>query len=182
MKPLTINLPGPVASVTMMGVSNGPAADGAGGTPDVAQADRERKALQRAHEALAKAVASLKDMHTDLLRQAEGELLDLAVEIAERIIAQEIEAQRVDIQPIVAEALERVPPEMEVTVCLNPTDLERVASLEADLGASRAGEVSCQGDADLAQGDCRIETPQGTVVSCIQDSLRQVQNALHGEG
>ena len=92
--------------------------------------------VDQAAAALRKAAAEVVREHREFLAQAEEQLLDLAIDIARKVLMQEVQAQRYEIQPIVAEALKRVPEELDVTVYLNPDDLAGLAEFDGEQGPS----------------------------------------------
>jgi flagellar assembly protein FliH len=194
-EPLCVNLPAPPAAVRVVPGPGAPSADGASGpdgaAPEAAaaraaadrlEADRraleaERAALARARGALETAAKGLADLQAGILAEAEDHLVDLAVEIAGKVIAQEIEAGRCDIEPIVREALDRAPRHRECAVHLHPDDL--AALEEAGRGKSGLAHLRLEPDPSVGRGECIVETAEGTVEARLDDRLRQVRAAMN---
>jgi len=189
--PLRVTLPAPPAAVRVVPGPGRPSAEGASPSgpgpdgeadPDAAlEAERraleaERAALAGARAALESAVAHVADLQGGLLAEAEDQLLDLAVEIARKIIAQEIAAGRCDIEPIVRQALERAPPKRECVVHLHPDDL---AALErGGEGGADLAHLRLEADPSVGRGECIVETAEGTVEARTDDRLRRVRAAM----
>jgi len=176
-EPLRVNLPAPPAAVRVMPGPGEPSPDG----PDSLERERqvleaERVALARARGALETAAARLADLQAQVLAEAEDHLLDLAVEIARKVIAQEIEAGRCDIEPIVRQALDRAPPKRECVVHLHPDDL---AALEkAGDGVADLAHLRLVTDPSVGRGECVLETAEGTVEARTDDRLHHVRAAM----
>jgi len=184
---LTVQLPAPPADVRVRPGPGRPAADGAspdGGSADGTGPEAERRALETERAALASARRALEtaaaraaDLLPEILAEAEDHLLDLAVEIARKVIAQEIEADRCRIEPIVREALGRAPRQRDCVVHLHPDDLSALA--EADEPATDLAHLELKADPRLGRGECIVETAEGTVEARIDDRLAQVHAAMN---
>jgi len=186
---LSIKLTKPLSAVRIgRSVSKraGTAAPGAGETADPPETagDRSvriealRRELEQACQAMGSAMEGVAALKDKLLKEAEGQLLELAVEIARKVLMQEIQAQRYQIEPIVKEALAHVPAHQEVSVHLNPQDL---AQCQAALEAQHAGvgaNVRYVADPAVPRAECVLRTGHGLVVSSIEDHLQCIAEAL----
>lgn len=139
-----------------------------------AELEARRAQLAQATAAVQAAAAELANLRERILAEAEEQLVELAVEIARRVIMQEIGAGRHEIDPIVREALARVSARDDVIVRLNPDDLAR-SELAAQTGD---GPVAFRGDPSIPPGECRLETPEGSVVSEIETHLGEIAENL----
>ncbi len=176
-EPLAITLPAPLASVRAL-----PSADDGEGAALARMQEAlegERAALARARAALEMAAGSLGEIETAARAEAEANVVDLAVAIARKILATEIDAGRYDAAALVREALAKAPPGREVVVQLAPADLERYES------ASREGPACANlrvvADAGVRPGECIVRTAEGTVESRIEDGLDRAAEALQRE-
>ena len=186
---ISVNLPAPPAAVRVVpgpagssAAAGAPASGGPAAPAEALEAERrsleaERAALCRSCSALEAAVARLADLQAQVLAEAEDHLLDLAVDIARKVIAQEIEAGRCDIEPIVREALDRAPPKRECAVHLHPDDL--AALQQAGDGRTDLAHLRLTDDPTLGRGECIIETTEGTVEARTADRLRHVRAAMN---
>ncbi len=142
----------------------------------------ETATLRQAHAALAAAAEQLNAAQSSLAKQAEGELLELAMAIAKQVLAQEIQAQSYDIGPIVQRALAQVPTRRGAEIRLNPADLHRAKQAGADLpeGGS-AGDLRFVADADVPPAGCIVETDEGVVESTVEAQMETAAEVLQQE-
>jgi len=177
-EPVTIRLPRPLAAVSMHGAE--PTAEERVARTAQAAAE-ELAALQQARAALQQAVARLEDLQGEIFRQAEEQLVDLAVEIARKVLAQEIEADRYKIDPIVHEALSNVPGSREIIVHLHPEDLSRCELAGEPGEADAAGKdrrLRFVADPGIPKAQCVLETSQGFVESAPERQLTEISKVL----
>jgi flagellar assembly protein FliH len=146
----------------------------------------QRASLAMARTALESAAAQLRALQAEIVRESEHQLLDMAIDIARKVLMQEIQAQRYEIDPIVKEALSRIGPRREVVVHLNPGDLKRCIQARVQDGEpsgsalrlAEIGEVQFVADPSVQPAHCRIETPEGTVESTPEAHLERLALAL----
>ncbi|MEA3367010.1 MAG: FliH/SctL family protein, partial [Planctomycetota bacterium] len=132
----------------------------------------------RARGALEQAAGRVADLQDEIRAEAEDHLLDLAVDIARKVIAQEIAAGRCDIEPIVREALDRAPPKRECVIHLHPDDLATIEKAGDDKGSVDLAHLHLTADPTVGRGECVVETAEGTVEARTDDRLRQVRAAM----
>ncbi len=181
---LEIQLPLPVTEVSVVD-ANDEAADKPAVDEQALERLREQmeKSLAQDKEALSAAAAALrqgaeglKEIQQQVVAEAERQLVDLAVDIARKVLAQEIKSEGYLIDPIVAEALAQAPTRKSVTVRLNPADLARCES--AGEAADGDGEVRFVADASVPPAGCVVETEEGIVESEPRQRLDEVADAL----
>jgi len=182
-EPLTIRLPRPLASVDVgesgtsapSGVDPGPAAPAPAQTAADLQAEKTQFRLAR--QALLEAAEKLTCLREELIAQAEAQLLDLALDIAGRILRQEIRAERYDIDPIVKEALMRTASSPEVVVHLHPDDWARCTPAQQDEDGD-AGGVRFVSDPSIGRAECVVEMPDGVLELRARTQLDEIGQAL----
>ncbi|MFP4356328.1 MAG: FliH/SctL family protein [Phycisphaerae bacterium] len=145
------------------------------------QAQAQQAECRSAIQALAEATARVESVRQEIIDHAEGQLLELALQIARKVVMQEIQDGRVRIEPIVREAMLRVPTRQEVTVHLNPDDHDQcqIAQQADQSGGSQKMRFVC--DPAVARGECVVETREGHVESRIDDHFRTIGEAMLGE-
>ena len=183
---VTIELPGPLLSAE---VSRPPRTLTApqGGTLDPRldelarqldlHVEAEHDRVARARAALEAAAVEFGNAQAEFFAQAEAQVVVLAVDIARKVLAQNVDAQAYGIEPIVSEALAGVQRCGKVIVHLNPADLARCrpdAEGQTDPGA----EVTFLADEAVGPAECRIETGEGEVVSTIDGRINDISKAL----
>ncbi len=178
MPPLRVNLPAAPAVVRVLPASDGPAS-GADAAPAAPPLEAERKALAGAREALEAAAQRLHALQQEIRAEAEDHLLDLAVDIARKVIGQEIRADRCDIEPIVREALGHAPPRRETVVHLHPDDLAALEKAGPEGAAPPdLAHVRLAADPTLRRAECVVETAEGIIEARTEDRLAQVRAAM----
>jgi flagellar assembly protein FliH len=140
------------------------------------QAQAQRTSLASACQALTRAAQQVEAFRGELLAEAEGQLLCLAVEIARKVLVQEIQAERYQIDPIVAEALRRVPAHGGVVVHLNPRDCAHCQAAGKKEGDPH--QVRFVADVNVQPGECLLETPEGIVESSVEGNLAAIAEGL----
>ncbi len=184
MKQLEIKLPSAIGQISLATdvTGGGPG----GGKQEEFQAEQinqrlqqqvkaELDALGKARTALEQACGRVQQAHQEFLSRAEEQLVDLAVEIAGRVLMQEIRAGRYDIEPIVRHVLDRVPSGVALTVLLNPADLKQCGQINPPAGA---GEIDFRADASVPLGGCRVETPDGLIQTDAAEHLAELARTL----
>jgi flagellar assembly protein FliH len=146
-----------------------------------AEVQQAKDELANALTALTEAVEEAQELREQILHEAEEQLVDLAVEISRKVLMQEIRAGRYEIEPIVKEALKRVPPRRRVVVHLHPDDWAQCDMVPED-GEEDPGEGRLRFSADpgVRRGECVLETPEGTIDSSIDTHLEDIRDALKG--
>lgn len=142
------------------------------------QIDAELAEVRTARTALAGAQAKFRDLQDQFCREAEQQLLGLSMEIARKVLMQEIKAGRHEVDPIVREALNRLPVRVDAVVHLHPDDLARCELACQGEEASGADSVTFVADAEVRRGECLVRTAHGTVESSIEGHIEEIAQAL----
>ena len=149
-----------------------------------ARADAEVQALAAARQDMAAAVTALKmaaqqlaRTRKELVEQAEGQMVELALSVARKVLMQEIQAGRYEIDPIVQEALKSVSVRQDVVVRLNPDDLQQCMAAHPEQQLSDAN-VRFVADEAVTRASCLVETSEGNVEASIEKHLAGIEAAL----
>lgn len=147
--------------------------------PDLAKLmEKERNDLKLAAMALQSGVQRLQRMQQEMLAQSEEQLRDLAISIAEKVLMQEIQAERYRIDPIVQEALKRLSARSDLVVRMHPEDLSRCEMAKSPQETAGAGDVRFVADPTVKRAECIVEAQEGYVVSSIETNLGALAQAL----
>ncbi len=177
---LTVQLPGKLRAVKVLGTSP---ADGLAGSADAAELtpqqmqvvlDAEIAKAKQARRALENALEQVGQLQVQLLKDAEQQLLQLSVDIAQKILAQEIQTQQYQIEPIVKEALQHAPPRTDVVVHLHPDDYAQCEMARQAEKNGQSGGTTFLADPNINRAECILETSQGTVESRIETHLENI--------
>jgi flagellar assembly protein FliH len=142
------------------------------------QSEELRAETRSAVDALEAALGEAHELREQILAEAEEQLVDLAVDIARKVLAQEIEAGRYEIEPIVSEALKRVPARRDVVVHLHPEDHARCMEARGEKPADE--HVTYKADPSVARAGCVLETDEGVIDSAVEPHLEDIREALKG--
>jgi flagellar biosynthesis/type III secretory pathway protein FliH len=148
-----------------------------------AAADRERamQELLPVLAAFANAGQSLIAFEEQLLSRYAPQLVDLALEIAAKVIGKAVDADA----EIVAAVLERAKHEAldakQLRIWLNPTDHRLLAGLRPDLvkiGSDGQRTIEVVASDEIARGGCRLETESGIVDATLPTQMDEIRRQL----
>jgi flagellar biosynthesis/type III secretory pathway protein FliH len=142
-----------------------------------AEAEAARIAERAKDLARAEAAAELIDAaraRDALLTRAEGELLEIALAAAERIVEAHVALGEGAVAQLVRATLERARRARQATVLLHPDD---AAALD---GAALPPNVEVIADPALTRGDCVVRSELGTVDARVRTKLAALRAALVG--
>jgi flagellar assembly protein FliH len=113
----------------------------------------------------------------------EASVIDLAVEIAEKLMAAQIDLAPETVCVIAKESLRLVEDRMLVSVYINPAELPIYESKLAELKLilPPRAELQVLADPALEPCGCRIDTECGTVDATMETRRRGMLKALYGE-
>lgn len=189
---LDFEVPGPLQSVRVVPAPASVAAQRAAGGPQAAAAapapavrptmeeerqwlHEQRNNLEQARVALEGAADAIRALEAEVILSAESQLVALALEIAGKILAQEIEDGKHRIEPIVQEALRRIPSRRDIVVRLNPQDLARWQ--EAGLAPFASG-LKLMADPTVRKAECLVECAEAVVSATVSEGLARAAEVL----
>ena len=142
------------------------------------QAGREEASAQ-IEEALATLNEAIKE-RKKIIKDAENEILRLALRVAEQIIRSEVSLHRDVCLNIVAEAISRVSDREQIIVKVNREDAEYLKRYKDRLAGMLDGvkSFSIIEDANVEPGGCLIETNLGFIDARISTKLKAIEEAL----
>ena len=139
------------------------------------EADRIR---EEAREVLNQA----KEAYRQMLDKLEMEVVDLAVDIAERVVMVQLSVEPQTIMQIAREALEVVKNRPMVTIYVNDADRAMVEKGRSQLlqGLPAKVELNILVDNGVQPGGCRVETDQGQADATLETRWQEALKALYG--
>jgi flagellar assembly protein FliH len=144
-------------------------------------AEKKLEALMKRY---ADAVLEIGKLKPALYRQAESEVVRLALEVAKKVVHREVSVDREIIQTLIKVALGHVAVKSPVTVHLHPADHSLV--LDQRAASARTGEsgqeIVLLADNSIERGGCLIETECGDVDARIGEKFREVERAFFSGG
>jgi flagellar assembly protein FliH len=130
--------------------------------------------------ALEQAVRSFEQLRGELVDSLEKEAADLALLIAEQIVAGALEVQPARIVDIARGALRRVAERQRVTLVVNPADLDLLSDslerLRMELGGIEHLDV--QADRRIELGGALLRTEYGEVDTTVSTQLQRAREVV----
>lgn len=122
-------------------------------------------------------------LHRDTVSRMEGEILDLALDIARRVVMTQLSVEPRTIMEIAREAVELVKNRPLVNIYVNEADMEFVEAGRHQLLHVLPGKVELNilTDNKIQPGGCRIETEQGQVDATLETRWQEVIKVLYGQ-
>src|SRR3954452_83144 len=140
-------------------------------------------AAEPAVAALSEAVAALQVEAAAQAERLEVEAVELAIAIAERVIAGQVSVDPELVVEAVRGALRGIPERERITVLVNPDDLELVREASSALVASLGGieHVEVQAERRVGRGGAIVRHPEGDVDATVATKLTKVRELFEEE-
>jgi flagellar assembly protein FliH len=143
-----------------------------------AEADAEQRisaAMQNTAERLSNSVKQLADLRPRMIKEAEADLLRLALAIAQRILHRQLAIDTTALEALVKVSLDRLGRQEQIRARVHPALVDPIRAVLARL-ASRAIEVAA--DANLETGSLIFETNRGQLDASINSQLDEIERGL----
>lgn len=148
------------------------------------RADGERAAraesdeqLSYAVQALNEALEAVQQSETRWIGHAEENIAALAIMVAQHIVQREVQTDPSFVRDIVLSAMAQYPVEQEITIRLNPADLN---ACKTAIEASSARDVRWISDASIQRGGCLTEGRERILDGRIDTALERAYRSLGG--
>lgn len=138
--------------------------------------DEASAELKPVVERLARAAGDLSNLRDRVRRQAEADLVKLALAIAKRVMHRELAIDPDAMQGIVRSALDRLQNREVDRLRVHPSHIGPVRSCLEDAGRAPALEVV--GDPSLNCGDAVFETSLGELDASVESQLREIERGF----
>lgn len=150
------------------------------------QATKEgfQKGLEDAQETLyqlKEAVSGFFEYKEELYNQVAGDILDVALKVAQKIIKKEVETGHSVLEAIVRDALKNLAKdENKIILKVNSADVEYTKEIIPQLLSSGQFEakIYVSGDKDIDEGSVVIETSNGVIDANITTQLELIKEAF----
>jgi flagellar assembly protein FliH len=128
---------------------------------------------------LAQTLDELSRLRTTMIRDAERQMVQLALTMARRLVQREISLDSEIVAAMAHVALDRLGDSAPATIRLHPDDY---ATVMAARGAEWAGtQVTVVPDAAVARGGCVVESAFGLIDASVSAQFAEIERALLGE-
>jgi len=139
--------------------------------------DEMRRRLEPLEALLREACRQVTAARQAIIVNAEGELIDLAIAVAERVLRSEVGARREVAVPIVRAALEAAGSRVVMAVRVNPGDVELLTEHRGELlGVLESARLIS--DPAIASGGCVVEVESGLIDARLESQLQEAARLL----
>jgi flagellar assembly protein FliH len=136
-----------------------------------------QETAQPALAALAAAASGVNELRTQLAAEAERDAVDLAIRLAEQILAGAVAVQPERVVDVARNALRHLIERRHVTLVVNPADLELVSesveTLRSELGGIE--HLSVQSDRRIGRGGALARTEAGDIDAGLSTQLARAK-------
>jgi len=134
-------------------------------------------------QAMAAAIGALNDLRDTALAELEQDAVNLALQLAEQIVAGAIDVAPERVIDVAAVALRRIRDRQHVTLVVNPADLEimsgSVVALQAQLGGIE--QLQVQSDRRVGRGGVLARTEDGEIDAALETQLSRAREIVTAE-
>ncbi|HZQ82073.1 MAG TPA: FliH/SctL family protein [Gaiellaceae bacterium] len=139
-----------------------------------------RAQLEPARTALLAAAAALERTVEEIVPQAERRAVELALALAEKVLATSLDADPELIVRVVTGALRRAVHHGPVAIAVNPADVELVRSSLAEVAGELGSlpQLDVVGERRIARGGCVVRTKEGEIDARLDTQLARAAEIL----
>jgi flagellar assembly protein FliH len=128
---------------------------------------------------LAQTLEELTVLRTEMIRQTERQMVELALAVARRIVHREVSLDNDLLFAMARVALERLGDSARVTVRLHPDEYEAAGA--GRLAPKIGTNVMVLADPRVERGGCRVESDLGAMDVGVDAQIQEIARALLGE-
>lgn len=128
-------------------------------------------------------LAQTEKLRRSTIESLEQEIIDLALDIAEKLLSAQLTLDREVTLDVAAESLRLVADRLNVVLYVNPDELELVENRMGELKnlLPARGLLQVVSDSAIEPGGCKVETEQGRVDATIETRREGLLKALYGK-
>lgn len=123
-------------------------------------------------------MSKLEDFYNRSLSEHKEKIARLSVEIARKILVQEIKDDDYKIETIIKEALSNAPSHDALVVHLNPSDFSLFEQAQKNDSTGSLATLKVVSDPKVGKAEYVLETSKGTIEYFINEHLEQIGKAL----
>lgn len=147
------------------------------------QREKQARWMEQLLDELETILEGARKQQAEMIEENEEEMVDLCLQLTEKVLQHEIDHGSYKIGEIIDGALQRIRETSEVHVHVNPEDYEAATSALELLKEQRGIDgLQAVKDPDIEPASCRIETESGTVVSEAKKRLEKIEQELLKQG
>ncbi len=125
--------------------------------------------------------SAAKREYESMIDSIEGEMIQLVLDIAKKVIGDELEFRTEAVSSLVGQALLQCRGVAHIEIKVSPEDYEIVLEKKDMIGRKSgfSGELEIKQDLSLTKGDCIIGTPMGSIDASVQTQLKAIEEAFN---
>lgn len=127
---------------------------------------------------LATTIDEIANLAPQVLRKSEGELVRMALAIAEHVVRRVVEVDRALLVAMAQAAIERLGGTEVATIALNPADFAVVSRVRATEARNTVDVVA---DPQVPRGGCLVRSASGVIDLAIDSQFREITRAIVGD-
>jgi flagellar assembly protein FliH len=130
--------------------------------------------------AMAEALNALRALRHETAEAVERDAVELALALAAKILAGELEARPERVVDVVRSALRRIGDRRQIVVLVDPDDLDVVSAAVGDLRAQVGGIETCdvQADRRIGRGGAVVRTVEGEIDATVKTQLERARELM----
>jgi flagellar assembly protein FliH len=142
-----------------------------------------RARVETALRALAEATSAMERLREETAEAVERDAVELALALAEKVVAGTLAAEPERVLDVVRGALRRLTERRRVTVLVHPDDLDVVRAAAEGFAAELGGIEHCdvQAERRLARGGGIVRTDEGQVDASVETQLLRARELVEAE-
>ncbi len=133
------------------------------------------EASQPLRERMAESLVEISNLHTKIATRAERELVQLAIEIAKKIVHREVTVDREVALTLARVALARLHTRTMASVHLHPDDHAYLSAHPERLGN---GSIEIIEDRSVTRGGCLVRTEMGDLNATIEQQFAEIERGF----
>lgn len=139
-----------------------------------------REKIEPVLDSFKKGIEGLLRYRREIYERSEGELLELVIAVARRVIHKDISLNKDVILSVMRDAMKNVLSQDRITVRVNPADLEIAVASRPDFKdrVDDINNISFKGDESISSGGCIIETDHRTIDARIEQQIKEIEGIL----
>ncbi len=145
--------------------------------------EQNRDEVRQALAAFRQACRDLALLHSSILEQSRGDMINLVIALSRKIIGRELSTGRDTIAATLQAAVDHAIASDEYVITLHPDDLDLAREIEPDLVESVRGlkHIVFRTSTEITRGGCRLESNTCAVDATIEAQLETAREFLEQE-
>lgn len=141
---------------------------------------QQRQEVSQLVKTLSGLIEEMVKMKGDFSQRLEGEVVDLAFAIAEKVVAHEVDSNRETVWKVMEAAARKVVDRQGMRIRLNPLDFRHLSEVRDEISAGREWlkEVVWEQDPNVGRGGVVIDSLFGEIDARLDQQLEELRKAL----